>query len=121
MAANPGGPRGALGNAPGQAVYEALRSRPTIAIPINTETASRTLYGKPCILVGWAIRETAGAAAVWDLLSGGDDTGSIAASISLAANGNSIAEPTGDGPLLQSWLRAKRTSGTIAGAVWVKA
>lgn len=110
----------ALGRAAGQDVWEALRERPMVPIPVPTTAASVLVVQGPAILCGWAIREQAGAAAVWAIFDGQDANGYLAAAISLAANAQDRVGPNGEGPLCRTGIFLVRVSGTIQGAVWVK-
>ena len=107
--------------------YDALRGRPTLSIPFpNSATggiaASEPVYTKKCILVGWSVRETAGATAVYELAEGGGLTGGPpVAEISLAANGESHEAYADHGPYCQSGLFLLRSSGSIRGAIFIKA
>jgi hypothetical protein len=44
--------------APEQALWDALMARPTITIPISATAADGSLVTRPCILVGWSLRDS---------------------------------------------------------------
>jgi hypothetical protein len=60
--------------------------------PIYPNSVAASSGGR---LVGWSIRETAGAAAVVTVYSGRDVYGDVIATVSLAANGSSVHFPGG--------------------------
>ena len=100
--------------------YLYLLGRPTVPIPIVTLAATKQLLTMPCILAGWSIIEQAGAAAVWDIFDGDDNTGQLVGALGFAAGGASVVGPGPDGPYCKIGLTLARVSGTIRGAIWVK-
>lgn len=112
------GPSGPSSSA--DSVYGYLLTRPTIALPVLTLAATKQLLTMPCIVAGWAIIEQAGAAAVWDLYDGDDNTGQLVGSLGFAAGGMSVVGPGPDGPYCKIGLTLARISGTLRGAIWVK-
>lgn len=120
MSVNAPGPQSGVPAGTDQITYATLRTRPTITIPLPQVVASIQLVGRPCILVGFSIREDAGAVAKGELVGGTDDNAQTIASLTFAANGSAIAEPGAEGPYCAAGLRFRRESGTFKGAVWVK-
>jgi len=101
-------------------LYEYLRGQATISLPVVTIAATKQLLTIPCIVAGWSIIEQAGAAAVWDLFDGDDNTGQLVGSLGFAAGAMSVVGPGPDGPYCRIGLTLARVSGTIRGAIWVK-
>jgi hypothetical protein len=68
------------------ALWADLILRPTIAIPIPTTAASVKLLNRQCILDGWILRETTGAApALVEFIDGADATGVIVGEAAIPA------------------------------------
>ena len=112
---------GPTGPPPGRdPVFERLLREPTITIPILTISATKQLLTVPCILAGWSLIEPSGAAAVWDILDGDDNTGQIIGALGFASGGASVVGPGPDGPYCKIGLTLVRVSGALRGALWVK-
>lgn len=82
------GPYGPSSGNPGDETSPELeiRGRPTIAINVPATAAGVRLTTRDCLLVGWSLRETTGAApALVELIDGGDTTGSPVAEIAIPA------------------------------------
>lgn len=105
---------------PSYETWAFYKARPTIIIPIPTLGASGLILSRPGILCGLALRETAGAAAVFDLVDGLDNLADTGMPISLAANGQMQLNVGADGPFFVRGFYLNRTSGSIKGALWVK-
>lgn len=69
-----------------QAEWDALMARPCIGVPIPSGTASKVLVSRPCIFVGYSLRETTGLApAQVEFLDGTDANGILQAEQSILA------------------------------------
>lgn len=96
-----------------------------MATPITCPTTSSNVVSlastsATVTLMGWSLRETAGAATNVDLKIGGS-SGAVAASIRLAANGDSQAWLGDEGVLINSSiLYATVSASGIAGSIWIK-
>jgi hypothetical protein len=65
--------------APDQALYDDLRGRPLITVPIRAPGGSQVLSGRPCLFVGWSLAETSGANVAYaEFMDGLDAKGTIA-------------------------------------------
>jgi hypothetical protein len=90
------------------------------AIPITVPTTvSAAVVGPACVVLGWSLRETTGAAPatveVWD---GQDTTGQLIATISLLA-GQSTRDWLGpQGVITTRGLFVSIVAGAIKGAIW---
>ena len=105
---------------PDQATYDALKKRPTVLISGHALTSSKLVYGGPLILVGYSIRETAGAVAAIRAWNGGDNPGDLVISVSLVANASASEAPGVEGPFLPSGLFFEVVSGAVGAAIWAK-
>lgn len=105
---------------PDDSVYRALMEKPTLLIPIPTTAAAVQAIQGGCILAGIAIRETAGAAAQFELFDGNSAGGVEALPVFLAANGVYQLQMGRDGPLFRSGIFINVTAGSIRGCLWVK-
>lgn len=110
---------GAGDNAP--PFFESLREQPTIPFPLSAVATSTGVTRRPCILVGWSLREsTGGATAAVRLIDGGDATGQNVAAISLASGGSDHEGIGPDGPLCNQGLFLQIVSGSVEGSLWIK-
>lgn len=114
-----GGPRSGVPETTRAALYETLKGRPMISIPILTLGASKILLGRPCLVCGFVLVPTGGAG-VAVLYDGGDNTGTIVAGLG-AASGVTIASMGGgEGVFCSIGLFFNWTSGNWTGSIWVK-
>jgi hypothetical protein len=104
-----------------QALWDQLRGRPLINIPVVGLAAAKQVYAGACLLVGWALRETAAGAATADIWDGADTTGELVASLAMVAAGGAVGGPGADGVLCLSGVFFNRLSGTWQGSIWIKA
>lgn len=103
-----------------QNLWDQLDARPCVAIPVSNTHVTQTLLDGPCILVGFAFRETAAAAGTIDFKDGRDATGEDAGSFVIAASGGLSQSVGVKGVLMEVGLTVIVASSTIRGAVWVK-
>jgi hypothetical protein len=67
-------------------LWDWLSAQPTIPIPVLSTSASAKIYTRPCLLVGWSLRETTGAAAAQaEFWNGADTTGELVAEVTIPA------------------------------------
>lgn len=104
-----------------QARWELLQAAPTVALAVSSAAGSSRLVGQGCILVGWSIRETSGAAAAaLTLYNGSDQTTQLVAGIGIVSGGSVVEGVGADGPFCDQGLFVHQESGAWSGAVWVK-
>lgn len=95
-------------------------SGPARPVPVPATTASRLIYGRGAVVMGWSFVESTGAAtARVNLYNGHDATGTLVVPISLLA-----AESTRDylspaGVYFDSGVWLEVVTGSITGSVWV--
>lgn len=103
------------------AYVEGLRDRVARPIPFTATLSTNTvILGPACLLVGYSIRETAGAAATVEFYSGADNTGELVAQSALAANGFDTQVISEEGVLCDGGLAVRGVLGTVKGTAWVK-
>lgn len=105
---------------PDQEPYRALMDKVTILVPVPATTVAVQPFSGACILAGIAFRETAGAAAQFELFDGTSSGGVEALPVFLAANGIYQLQMGRDGPLFRSGIFLNVTAGSVRGCLWVK-
>ena len=91
------------------------------AIPVPTTTTDTQLTSRPCLLVGWSLRETTAAAvAAVQLFSGGSTGGVLVGEQALASGGTGNHQVAPDGVLCEGGLFLDVLSGSVAGVVYVR-
>lgn len=100
--------------------YLALMERPTLLVPVVVTAASIQVFSGLVLLAGLAFRETAGAAASFELIDGGSAGGAPAFPVVLGANGIIQLQMGRDGPIFRSGIFLNVTAGSIRGSLWVK-
>jgi hypothetical protein len=91
-----------------------------VAVPFVATTVSVNIISRDCILMGWAVLETTGAAAAEvDFIDGTDDNGSMLAPVTLTANQSNRETLSTWGLAVQVGLRAKIVAGSVSGVAWV--
>lgn len=103
-----------------QALWDQLSERPCRAVPVSNAHITQVLVDGPCILVGFAFRETGATAGTIDFKDGRDATGEDAGSFVVAASGG-VSQAVGvEGMLFEVGLTAIVALSTIRGAIWVR-
>lgn len=90
------------------------------AIAVVVTSVSKLLVSRQCQLMGWAFRETAGAAAAARLHNGSSANGQYLAILSFPASGESVSTTSGRGIAASSGIYLEVVQGTIEGVVWVR-
>ncbi|MFC8717782.1 hypothetical protein [Kitasatospora sp. NPDC057198] len=98
----------------------AIRAARPVPIGSAPGSSARPL-SSPGRVVGWSVRETAGAAAVVRLWDGRDAGGQLLAAISLAASGAQTIMPTGGGINVSDALFVEVVSGAVEGVLYLGA
>lgn len=98
-----------------------LLERPVLPVPIPTTTTDKALITRPCLLVGWSLRETTGAAvasAEFDAApsSGGPTVGEQ----SLASAGSGSQHLCNEGVLCEGGVFLHVVSGSVTGVVYAR-
>jgi hypothetical protein len=98
-----------------------LNRDPIIAVPFGPTGASFLPLTGDVLLAGWSVAESTGAAvASLDIFDGTDATGSLLASIRLAANESvqdSLPQPGVDAKV---GLFVRVNAGSVIGALWLR-
>lgn len=101
--------------------YQQIAENPTVAEQWPAGTGSGEVTTRPCLLMGWSVRESSGsAAAVIRLRNGHTTDGAIAASIGLATSGSTTDTAGPDGVWCDSGLYLEVVSGAVEASIWVK-
>lgn len=89
------------------------------SIPLASGTADVAVRSKPCVLMGYSIRENAavGAVATVIIRDGTDDTGAIVVVIELAADSSKEAWYGPQGKRMNKGIFVDRVAGTTEGAI----
>lgn len=102
-------------------LLEWLRSRPTKPIPFPASGTDTALLNRPCLLMGWSVRESTGsAAAAFRIFSGTTTGGNMAASVALATSASSVFSTAEDGVFLDGGMFVDVLSGSFEGAIYAK-
>lgn len=105
----------------GQVLADIVGERPVRAFNIATITADLQVTTRPCLLMGWSLRETTGsAAAAAELFNGSTTGGSRAGEQALASGGSGGQVCPDDGVWCDSGLLIHVVSGSLTGSVWLK-
>lgn len=102
-------------------VRDRLAARPVVPISIPTITADTNLTSRPCLLCGWSLRETTGAAtAAGEFKAGNDNTNPNVGEQALASAGTGSLALMDEGVLCEGGLRIHVVSGSLAGVAYVR-
>lgn len=96
----------------------ALRAARPVAIGSAPNSSGRPL-SSPGRIVGWSIRETAGAAAAVRLWDGREAGGQLLATVALAASDSHTVMPTGGGISVSDALFVEVVTGAVEGVVYL--
>lgn len=98
-----------------------LADRQVTVIPIPTTTSDLPLTTKPCLLVGWSLRETTGSAGAVAEFEGSQSTSGPKAGVqSLASNASGSFQVAEDGGYCPAGLLLHVISGSVAGCAYVR-
>jgi hypothetical protein len=98
-----------------------LLDRPILPIPIPTTTADKGLVTRPCLLIGWSLRETTGAGTASVEFEGSQSTaGPIVGEQVLASGGSGNQHIANEGVLCEGGLLLHVVSGSVTGVVWAR-
>jgi len=79
--------------APDQYEWDAMVTRPVVSIPIFSTAANRLLSGRPCILMGWSLRDVNGAITSVELIDGLDVNGGPVAEVNIPPQSSTFSLP----------------------------
>lgn len=105
---------------PGREVWDALKARPTIALPFVALTTSAKLATGPCILIGWSVIDGSLGAGSFNVYDGLDTAGPLVAADSWAAAGSGEGPAGTEGLMCLRGIFIARNLGTLSGSIWAK-
>lgn len=112
---------GDSGNAGGPELdFTVLPAGRSLALDLGTLSASKVVWPRGGVLLGWSVRESAGAAAHVDLLDGGDSSGPFLGAIPLAANAGLTVWFGPEGIAITSHIYANVGAGSIVGCLYIR-
>lgn len=112
---------GDTGNAGGPELdFSVLPAGKTVGIQITALTASKSLFPRGGVLMGWSVNEPAGAACAVLLHDGADTSGEIRGAWSLASKGNATAWFGPQGVPIYNQLYAEVVAGSSTGVVFIR-
>jgi len=112
---------GDTGNAGGPELdFSVLPAGKTVGIQLVALAASKSIFPRGGVLLGWSVLEPAGAAAAVILHDGADTSGEIRGAISLASKGQAFAWLGPQGVPVFNQLYAEVVAGQVTGVVWVR-
>jgi len=98
-----------------------LLQRPVLPVPIPTITADKPLVTRPCLLVGWSLRETTSSAtATAEFSASTDPAGPFAGEQQLASGGSGSFHVCNEGLLCEAGLMIHVISGSVRGVAYVR-
>lgn len=98
-----------------------LLQRPIIPVPIPTTTTDKAVTTRPCLLCGWSLRETTGAAVASVEFEAAQSTGGPACGEQqMASAGTGSQSINSEGVLCEGGLFLHVVSGSVTGCAWVR-
>lgn len=104
---------------PPAAAVDVTALPPARAVDMGAGGTGGLVTSLPCLLLGWSVRETSGAAAAVVVLhDGNDNSGGRVAEIGLAAAASAAAAIPPPGVWCRDGLYAEVVSGAVRGELW---
>lgn len=105
----------------GELLVGVLQDRPVRPFDIPATGTSQKLFTRPCLLMGWSLRETTGSAAAAVVLFNGAGAGGPRVGEQQLASGASASQVgPADGIWCDTGLYLFFVSGSVEGSVWLK-
>lgn len=99
----------------------AANFRPAISLPINALAANSELFQGRCVLIGWSVHATGGAAGRFAIIDGMDATGPVVADNNMPIGGSTLAGPGSPGVRMEQGVYVVISgAASMTGAVWVQ-
>lgn len=100
--------------------FTVLPAGKTVGLQLVAVAASKSLFPRGGVLLGWSVNEPAGAAAAALLHDGADTSGEIRGAWSVASKGNAFAWLGPQGVPIFNQLYLEIVAGQFTGVVWVR-